>query len=165
MGIAHRLADNAAMSDYQHYVVHGGTYFFTIVTYHRQRIVADANDVNLLRNAVSTVKQSLPFEINAAVILPDHMHFLWSLPPGDADSRSESVLSPSSCDWKMLNGSFYPTPRDSMPCIRHLVGRKRSSSPDEWSEDFESGLPKGWTGHMIQRDLQPIERMPCAYPQ
>ena len=27
----------------------------------------------------------MPFDIVAAVVLPDHMHFIWSLPPGDSD--------------------------------------------------------------------------------
>ncbi len=36
-----------------------------------------------MRDAIRAVKDEQPFEINAAVILPDHMHFIWTLPPRD----------------------------------------------------------------------------------
>jgi putative transposase len=71
------------MSDYRRYFVPGGTYFFSIATYHRQPLFADKQNVQRLRNAVAFVKKEMPFEICAAAILPDHMHFLWSLPSGD----------------------------------------------------------------------------------
>lgn len=73
------------MSDYRRYFIQGGTYFFTIVTHNREPIFAAPKNVDLLRKAVGTIKTQHPFEINAAVVLPDHLHFLWSLPPGDAD--------------------------------------------------------------------------------
>lgn len=31
--------------------------------------------------------------------------------------------------------------------------RRGIATPDEWSEDFEDGLPKGWTGHAVDKDL------------
>lgn len=31
--------------------------------------------------------------------------------------------------------------------------RRGSTTPDEWTEDFEAGLPTGWTGHLIEKDL------------
>jgi len=39
--------------------------------------------VDALRQAVKTVKQQHPFEIDAMVILPDHIHTIWTLPMGD----------------------------------------------------------------------------------
>lgn len=71
------------MSDYRRYFVAGGTYFFTIVTYQRRSLFADSQNVQRLRAALSTIKVEMPFDINAAVVLPDHVHFLWTLPPGD----------------------------------------------------------------------------------
>jgi len=58
-------------------------YFFTIVTYRRRPIFGDQTNVELFRDAIRTVKRELPFDINAAVVLPDHIHFLWTLPRGD----------------------------------------------------------------------------------
>lgn len=76
---------NQHMADYRRYFVAGGTYFFTIVTYRRRRLLASAINVDRLRNAIAAVKKELPFAINAAVVLPDHLHFLWTLPVGDND--------------------------------------------------------------------------------
>ena len=73
------------MSNYRRYFVAGGTFFFTIVTYGRRPLFADTNNVALLRNVIREVKAEQPFEICAAVVLPDHMHFIWSLPRGDDD--------------------------------------------------------------------------------
>ena len=63
----------------------GATYFFTVVTYNRQPLFHDPANVQLLRDAFRHIKQRHPFAIDAIVILPDHLHALWSLPPGDAD--------------------------------------------------------------------------------
>ena len=72
------------VSEYRRWYVQGGSYFFTVVTYLRRPLFAAEENVIRLRSALATVMQELPFEIAAAVILPDHAHFLWTLPQGDA---------------------------------------------------------------------------------
>ncbi len=73
------------MSNYRRAYVPGGTYFLTLVTYCRRPIFKELANANLLRAAIAKVKAKKPFEIIAAVILPDHLHFIWQLPPGDSD--------------------------------------------------------------------------------
>ena len=63
----------------------GGCFFFTLVTQGRKPIFANAEAVEVLRNAFRSVRQSRPFEIDAMVVMPDHLHCIWTLPPGDAD--------------------------------------------------------------------------------
>jgi REP-associated tyrosine transposase len=63
----------------------GGTLFLTLVTYRRVPIFSEPGHVDRLRVALMQVRQEAPFQIPAAVVLPDHAHFLWSLPPGDTD--------------------------------------------------------------------------------
>jgi putative transposase len=41
--------------------------------------------IDILRNAVRRVRARMPFRIDAWVVLPEHMHCLWTLPRGDAD--------------------------------------------------------------------------------
>jgi putative transposase len=41
--------------------------------------------VDRLRAAVRRVCALAPFHIDAWVVLPNHMHCLWTLPHGDAD--------------------------------------------------------------------------------
>ena len=76
------------MSDYRRYYIPGGCYFFTVVTYRRRPLLADAARVALLREALRMVKAARPFEVQAMVVLPDHLHALWRLPDGDADFSS-----------------------------------------------------------------------------
>ena len=63
----------------------GGTFFFTVVTEGRRPILASAEAVAVLRSAFRAVRTTRPFEINAMVVMPDHLHSIWTLPPGDAD--------------------------------------------------------------------------------
>jgi putative transposase len=63
----------------------GGTLFFTVVTHDRRPLLASAEAVAVLRAAFRSVRQSRPFEIDAMVVMPDHLHCIWTMPPDDAD--------------------------------------------------------------------------------
>ena len=63
--------------------VEGGTYFFTVNLADRKRSLL-VEHANALRNIVRVVRTELPFIIDAMVVLPDHWHAVWTLPPGDA---------------------------------------------------------------------------------
>jgi|LGOV01.1.fsa_nt_gb putative transposase len=73
------------MSNYRRFKTSGGTYFFTVVTYNRQEILCKPQSRNALRDAIEAVRALLPFRIDAWVLLPDHLHCIWTLPEGDAD--------------------------------------------------------------------------------
>ncbi|WP_028454107.1 REP-associated tyrosine transposase [Chitinilyticum litopenaei] len=73
------------MSRYRRSRLAGASYFFTVVTYRRQRILTDAAVRRALHDAIVRVRQRYPFVIDAWVLLPDHLHAIWTLPPGDAD--------------------------------------------------------------------------------
>jgi putative transposase len=70
---------------YRRAFVPGGSFFFTVVTADRRRLFADDKNIGTLREAFRTVRSKRPFTLDAAVILPDHLHCIWTLPPGDAD--------------------------------------------------------------------------------
>ncbi|MFZ2447891.1 MAG: transposase [Syntrophobacteraceae bacterium] len=65
--------------------INGGTLFFTVVTHGRQHIFSTPVNVDLLRKSFRQVMAAHPFEIDAIVILPDHLHCIWTLPKEDAD--------------------------------------------------------------------------------
>jgi putative transposase len=73
------------MTDYRRWRVSGGTYFFTVVTHERHPFLTDAVARRSLRDALRTVRARRPFRIDAIVLLPDHLHTIWTLPPGDFD--------------------------------------------------------------------------------
>ncbi|OHX15773.1 transposase [Chromobacterium amazonense] len=63
----------------------GGCYFFTVVTERRQRILLEPDVRAALREAILAVRRERPFAIDGWVLLPDHLHAIWTLPEGDAD--------------------------------------------------------------------------------
>lgn len=69
---------------YHRVFVPGGTHFFTVNLADRSsRLLVE--HVDTLRDAVRQVKHRHPFEIPAGVVLPDHLHAIWTLPPDDSD--------------------------------------------------------------------------------
>jgi len=72
------------MPDYRRNRVPGGSFFFTVNLLDRSSDLL-VTQVDALRDAVRRTRARAPFHIDAWVILPDHMHCLWTLPEGDAD--------------------------------------------------------------------------------
>jgi putative transposase len=73
------------MSNYRRWRVEGGTYFFTVVTHERRPLLTTEAARTSLRAAICRVRQRHPLRVVAIVLLPDHLHTIWELPPGDAD--------------------------------------------------------------------------------
>ena len=84
------------MGDYRRCELKGKTYFFTVVLADRRGALL-VEHVGLLREAVRKAKAARPFHIDAWVVLPDHMHCVWTLPDGDADYSSR---------WKEIKANF-----------------------------------------------------------
>ncbi len=73
------------MPDYRRAKIAGGTFFFTVCSNLRRPILTSAPVRNSIRSAFSIVRSEYPFETNAWVLLPDHLHCIWTLPQGDSD--------------------------------------------------------------------------------
>ena len=73
------------MPNYRRAFVPGGTFFFTVVTDRRAPILCDPPARIALRRALCSGRERWPFQIEAIVLLPDHLHTIWSLPRGDTD--------------------------------------------------------------------------------
>lgn len=101
------------MPDYRRNRVPGGSYFFTVNLLERQRRLL-IEHVDALRVAVRTVRDRQPFHIDAWVVLPDHLHCLWTLPPGDADYSGR---------WKAIKIAF----AKSMPREESLSEVRRAN--------------------------------------
>ena len=69
---------------YRRAKVAGGTYFFTLNLAERDR-TARVDHVDSLRSPIREVMARRPFYIDVIVILPDHLHALWTLPMNDCD--------------------------------------------------------------------------------
>jgi len=82
--------------NYRRRRIPGGSYFFTVCTQDHQPLLTSHYD-RLLR-ALTRVQATHPFELDAWVVLPDHLHTMWTLPLGDTDfssrwMRIESLFS------------------------------------------------------------------------
>ena len=73
------------MTEYRRAYVAGATWFFTVNLAERQGNPLLVENIDLLRQVFRKVKDGHPFEIDAVVVLPDHLHCIWTLPDGDAD--------------------------------------------------------------------------------
>jgi len=71
------------MPNYRRNRVRGASYFFTVVAYRRRPLLCLPDVRTALRAAILRVRHSRPFQIDALVLLPDHLHCIWTLPDGD----------------------------------------------------------------------------------
>jgi putative transposase len=72
------------MPDYRRWFIAGGSFFFTVVVDGRRRLFDDRNAVQLLGHVIRECEARWPLTVNAIVLLPDHLHAIWTLPAGDA---------------------------------------------------------------------------------
>ena len=162
------------MPNYRRNRVPGATYFFT-VTLRDRRSGLLVTQIDALREAVREVRRQSPFRIDAWVVLPDHMHCLWTLPEGDSDfpdrwRRIKAALSKSLPDaeeaklrkgergvWQ--RGYWEHTIRDDRDYAAHMdyihfnpVKHGLAHDPGDWPfSSFRhcvaAGLyPAGWLG-------------------
>jgi putative transposase len=73
------------MPEYRRAKIPGGTYFFTVKTFQRKPILTQEPYRIALRHAIIQVRDILPFESIAWILLPDHLHTVWQLPESDAN--------------------------------------------------------------------------------
>ena len=85
--------------------VKGGSYFFTVnLADRRSSLLVD--NIDILRNAMSTVMKRRPFTIEAIVILPEHLHALWTLPEGDNDYATRWMLIKTGFSRQLPKGEY-----------------------------------------------------------
>ena len=104
------------MPNYRRYFVPGGSFFFTVVTHERRRFLTTDLARQCLREAISGIQKRFPFENFAIVLLPDHLHAIWNMPPGDANyslrwRRIKEEFTRSFCAAGGLEGYRSPSRR------------------------------------------------------
>jgi len=85
------------MPDYRRYRVPGGTYFFTVNLLERYPNDLLVQYIDRLRTVVREVRIKRPFHIDAWAVLPDHLHGVWTLSPGDDDFTNR---------WRLIKQGF-----------------------------------------------------------
>ncbi|GGO82002.1 transposase [Marinobacterium nitratireducens] len=82
--------------DYRRIREPGGTYFFTVVLEDRSSTLL-TDHIETLRQAFRQTRAAMPFTLEAAVVLPEHLHCIWTLPANDADFPRR---------WRYIKGTF-----------------------------------------------------------
>lgn len=110
------------MVTYRRNFVPGGSYFFTVTLRDRtSRVLVDR--VDDLRAAYDRVHRDRPFTTDAIVILPDHLHCIWTLPDGDADYSER---------WRAIKSRFTMACRKAgLPLLKD-----ESGAYDLWQRHF-----------------------------
>ena len=111
------------MANYRRLYVPGGTYFFTL------RLQDPTSDllvaqIDLLRNATRLCMKRWPFEIAAAVILPNKLHMIWNLPPDDAAFSKR---------WRLIKSTFS---RRVPPPVYISPSQQRRGEKGIWQRRF-----------------------------
>ena len=73
------------MTEYRRLKIPAATWFFTVNLAQRQGNHLLVAHIERLRHSIRKVEAAHPFTIDAIVVLPDHLHCIWTLPEADAD--------------------------------------------------------------------------------
>ncbi|HTO66960.1 MAG TPA: transposase [Bradyrhizobium sp.] len=111
------------MTDYRRNVVPGGSFFFTVNLADR-RLSLLTTHVDVLRAAFRETQLRHPFTIDAIVVLPDHLHAVWTLPEGDADFATR---------WRLIKATFS---RNIPPGERISAGRAARGGRGIWQRRY-----------------------------
>ena len=124
---------------YRRAFVEGGSFFFTLVAEKRRPIFASTEAVDVLRSAFRSVRASRPFVLDAMVVLPDHLHCIWTLPPDDADFAIR---------WRLIKTWFT---KHCDPALRSMLNASQAKRREQtlWQHRY-------WE-HML-RDERDFER-------
>ena len=120
------------MRIYQRVRIAGGSYFFTVNLAERNGNDLLVRCIANLREALSLTRRDHPFSIDAiVVVLPDHLHCLWRLPPGDDDFLNR---------WRWIKSRFS---RSADEGERISKSRRRKGERGIWQRRYwEPKLPR-----------------------
>ncbi|NEP62710.1 MAG: transposase [Symploca sp. SIO2G7] len=121
--------------EYRRAKIAGGTYFFTVVTHDRRQFLCEPDNISLLRDAFRCIMQNHPFKIEAIVILPEHLHCIWTLPDEDDNFSTR---------WRLIKEYFS---RRCAPkyCAQISTSRKKKQEKAVWQRRF-------WEHHIRDED-------------
>ena len=132
------------MSNYRRAKTPGGSYFFTVVTYRRQPLLTLTESRAILRSMIRETRQNHPFAIDAWVLLPKHLHCIWSLPPGDTDHSTR---------WGIMKGAF-PSRHGN-----YSSDRNGSINPRQTSREYNMAATFLETRNSRSGRFQPVLRL------
>jgi putative transposase len=134
------------MSKYRRPKHPGATVFFTVNLADRTSGLL-VREIEVLRQAVAQTRAARPFRIDAWVVLPDHMHCVWTLPEGDADYSNRMGAIKGRFTQMIRRSGFSPTPTINN---RHGVvgGRTRVGENPDLRAEAPIWQKRFWEHHI-----------------
>ncbi|EOW1327198.1 REP-associated tyrosine transposase [Klebsiella aerogenes] len=158
------------MSNYRRSYIPGGCWFFTVNLQNRHSDLLTRH-IDHLRAAIACAKRKRPFQINSWVVLPEHMHCIWTLPEGDSDYSGRwreikksftralaqsQIWQPRFWEHAIRNDEDYRRHMDYVyinPLKHRLVGCVSDWPYSTFHRDVRQGLyPEDWAGHIAEMD-------------
>ncbi|MGR7642903.1 REP-associated tyrosine transposase [Klebsiella aerogenes] len=156
------------MSNYRRSYIPGGCWFFTVNLQNRHSDLLTRH-IDHLRAAIACTKRKRPFQINSWIVLPEHMHCIWTLPERDSDysgrwreiKKSFTRALAQSQIWQsrfwehtIRNDEDYRRHMDYVyinPVKHRLVGRVSDWPYSTFHRDVRQGLyPEDWAGDTVE---------------
>jgi len=131
--------------EYRRQFCPGGTFFFTVVTEKRRPILVE--NIDRLRAAVRRIRTDRPFEIEAAVVLPDHLHMVWTLPEGDSDYSTR---------WNLIKRCF----STGLPALTTSRSQRAKREKGLWQRRFwehQIRDEQDWRNHLDYIHFNPVK--------
>jgi putative transposase len=146
------------MPDYIRNRVPGGTYFFTVNLRDRRSTLL-VTQIDLLRASVTRIRCLMPFHIDAWVVLPDHMHTVWTLPDGDSNFSHR---------WQAIKMAFSKAinPPEPSSTSRQVRGERGIWQRRFWEHTIRDD--RDYTAHIDYIHFNPVKHRlapaPAAWP-
>ena len=158
------------MNDYRRNRVPGGTSFFTVRLLARGSTLL-TDHFSAFGEAMRQTRVKRPFHVDAWVVLPDHAHAIWTLPPGDYNGASrwravkiafskalrKSITAPDSIIWaphyqehRVANDAEYDRLIDYVHTNPMRHGLCAQAADWQWSS-LHRFIASGWSGHKLMR--------------
>jgi len=111
------------VTTYRRNFVPGGSFFFTVNLANRQTSLLTER-THLLRESIRYTRARRPFTLDAIVVLPEHLHAIWTLPPGDTDYATR---------WRLIKTVFS---RSVEPTERRSKSRLEKGERGIWQRRY-----------------------------
>jgi putative transposase len=109
------------MPEYRRIRTKGATYFFTVVTHERQPILCLPESLKAMQTVFADVARRFPFGMDAWVVLPDHIHVIWTLPEADSNYSTRWAMIKKDIT-KHLRSSVYTDAASTESRAHHRDG-------------------------------------------
>ncbi|MGN2392776.1 REP-associated tyrosine transposase [Pelomicrobium sp. G1] len=147
------------MPNYRRNRTPGATFFCTVVAYERRPWLCTEPMRQALREAIRLVRSRHPFQIVAWVLLPDHLHCIWRLPPGDADysGRWRMIKSAVSRRWGAGGDETQPAAFSRAKRRERLIWQRRF-----WEHTIRD--ERDLAAHLDYIHYNPVKHRLCSTP-